>query len=85
MCLSCYAGMNTQHLIETPSTLGIANAMAGRDSTTKEELINLGVLSRAFLKSQNQPVILLIDEIDKVDVSIDTFFLRTNSRCNDLS
>lgn len=75
MCLSCYSGMNTGHLIETPSMLGIANAMAGKDTSTKDELINLGVLSRAFLKSQNQPVILLIDEIDKVEVSIDTFFL----------
>ena len=37
--------------------------------------MNLGILSRAFLKSQNQPVILLIDEIDKADASIDTFFL----------
>lgn len=75
MCLSCYEGMNTQHLIETPSTIGLANAMAGKETTTKQEMINLGVLSRAFLKSQNQPVILLIDEIDKVQVGIDTFFL----------
>ena len=75
MCLSCYSGMNTQHLIETPSTLGIANAMAGKKTTTKDELVNLGILSRAFLKSQNQPVILLIDEIDKVEIAIDTFFL----------
>ncbi len=75
MNLSCYAGMNTQHLIETPSTMGIANAMSGKKSTTKDQLVNLGVLSRAFLKSQNQPVILLVDEIDKVEVAIDTFFL----------
>ncbi|MCB0337864.1 MAG: AAA family ATPase, partial [Bdellovibrionales bacterium] len=75
MCLSCYEGMNTQHLIETPSTLGMANAMSGKETSTKQELINLGVLSRAYLKSQNQPVILLIDEIDKVQVGIDTFFL----------
>ena len=75
MCLSCYAGMNTQHLIEVPSIMGIANAMAGRKFTAKEEMVNLGILSRAFLKSHNQPVVLLIDEIDKVDTAIDTFFL----------
>jgi hypothetical protein len=37
--------------------------------------MNLGIIGRAFLKSQNQPVILLVDEIDKVDTAIDTFFL----------
>ena len=75
MCLSCYSGMNTQHLIEAPSELAIASAMAGNKPANKADLMNLGILSRAFLKSQNQPVILLIDEIDKVDVAIDTFFL----------
>lgn len=75
MCLSCYSGMNAQHLIEVPSTIGIANAMAGKETTARDEMINLGILSRAYLKSQNQPVIMLIDEIDKVDISIDTFFL----------
>jgi hypothetical protein len=75
MCLSCYDGMNTQHLIEQPSTLGLANAMANAKSDAKSSLVNLGILSKAFLKSQNQPVILLIDELDKTDVGIDTFFL----------
>lgn len=75
LCLSCYSGMNTQHLIEAPSELALANAMAGNGTANKSDLMNLGILSRAFLKSQNQPVILLIDEIDKVDVAIDTFFL----------
>lgn len=75
MCLSCYAGMNTQHMIEVPSSLAIAQSMAGKEFSAKEKLLNLGILSRAFLKSQNQPVILLIDEIDKVEGSIDTFFL----------
>lgn len=75
MCLSCYAGMNTQHLIEQPSSLGIASAMASKKALRREELVNLGILSRAFLKSQSQPVILLIDEIDKVERAIDTFFL----------
>ncbi len=75
MCLSCYAGMNTSHLIEVPSSLAMATAMAGQAFTSKEKLMNLGILSRAFLKSQNQPVILLVDEIDKADGSIDTFFL----------
>ncbi|MEZ4753461.1 MAG: hypothetical protein R3A13_04015 [Bdellovibrionota bacterium] len=37
--------------------------------------MNLGILSRAFLKSQEGPVILLIDELDKPDDYIDTFFL----------
>lgn len=75
MCLSCYHGMNTSHLLEVPSALAIAASMAGQEMKTKEKLMNLGILSRAFLKSQNQPVILLIDEIDKVDGHIDTFFL----------
>jgi MoxR-like ATPase len=75
MCLSCYHGMNTAHLLEVPSALAIAASMAGQEMKAKEKLMNLGILSRAFLKSQNQPVILLIDEIDKVDGHIDTFFL----------
>jgi MoxR-like ATPase len=75
MCLSCYSGMNSAHLIETPSMMGIANAMSGKEASAKDEMVNLGILSRAFLKSQNQPVIMLIDEIDKVEVGIDTFFL----------
>ena len=75
MCLSCYSGMNTQHLIESPSASAIANVMAGTGESSKDDLMNLGIVSRAFLKSQNQPVILLVDEIDKVEVAIDTFFL----------
>lgn len=75
MCLSCYMGMNTSHLIESPSTLAMANVMSGKDSGSAEKLMNLGILSRAFMKSQTQPIILLIDEIDKVEVAIDTFFL----------
>jgi MoxR-like ATPase len=75
MCLSCYHGMNTQHLIEVPSAMAIASSMAGQEMAAKEKIMNLGILSRAFLKSQNQPVILLIDELDKVDGHIDTFFL----------
>lgn len=75
MCLSCYKDMNLQHLIEVPSTLGMVNAMAGKGGQSVEDLMNLGVISRAFLASQTKPVILLIDEIDKVDVAIDTFFL----------
>jgi MoxR-like ATPase len=75
MCLSCYHGMDTSHLIEVPSSLAIASSMAGQENTSKEKLMNLGILSRAFLKSQSQPVVLLIDEIDKVEGHIDTFFL----------
>lgn len=75
MCLSCYHGMNTQHLIEVPSSLAIASSMAGHEAAAKDKLMNLGILSRAFLKSQSQPVILLVDEIDKVEGHIDTFFL----------
>lgn len=67
--------MNTSHLIEVPSALAIASSMAGQESQAKDKLMNLGILSRAFLKSQSQPVILLIDEIDKVESHIDTFFL----------
>lgn len=75
MCLSCYRGMNTQHLVEVPSTLGMAKAMALSGNVKAEEIMNLGVISRAFLKSQTKPVILLIDELDKPDEGIDTFFL----------
>jgi hypothetical protein len=67
--------MNTAHLIEVPSALAIASSMAGQEMAAKDKLMNLGILSKAFLKSQNQPVILLIDEIDKVEGHIDTFFL----------
>ncbi len=75
MCLSCYKGMITQNLIEAPSTLALANAMAGKGTGTVNEMMNLGILSRAYLKSQSGPVILLIDELDKPEGSIDTFFL----------
>ncbi|HMO02054.1 MAG TPA: AAA family ATPase [Oligoflexia bacterium] len=75
LCLSCYKGMITQNLIEAPSTLALANAMAGKADSDANSLMNLGIISRAFLKSQTQPVILLIDELDKPDGSIDTFFL----------
>ena len=75
LCLSCYQGMVTQNLIESPSTLALANAMVGKGSATAEELLNLGILSRAYLASQSRPVILLIDELDKPDGAIDTFFL----------
>ena len=43
MCLSCFKGMNLQHLLEIPSTLGMVNAMAGKAITNTEELMNLGV------------------------------------------
>lgn len=75
MCLSCYKGMPTQNLIEAPSTLAMANAMAGKASGQDTALMNLGVLSRAYLASQDHPVVLLIDELDKPDAAIDTFFL----------
>lgn len=75
MCLSCYEGMLTQNLIEYPSTLAMANAMTGKNEAKAEDLLNLGIITRAFQKSQTQPVILLIDEIDKTARSIDTFFL----------
>jgi MoxR-like ATPase len=76
MVLTCFPGMNAQSLIEQPSSVAIAKAMAGGGTKLKDdEIINLGVLSKAFLASQNKPVILLVDEIDKVDVSFDTFWL----------
>lgn len=75
LCLSCYKGMPTQNLIESPSTLAMANAMVGKLEGKTEDLMNLGILSRAYLTSQKKPVILLIDELDKPDGSIDTFFL----------
>ncbi|MBX7143185.1 MAG: ATP-binding protein [Oligoflexia bacterium] len=75
MCLSCYRGMPTQNLIESPSTLAMANAMVGKLEGQAEKLMNLGILSRAYMRSQEKPVILLIDELDKPDAAIDTFFL----------
>jgi energy-coupling factor transporter ATP-binding protein EcfA2 len=75
MCIQCFKGMNLQHLIEMPSTLGMVNAMTGRGGENTDELMSLGPIAKAFKTSQSKPVILLIDEIDKVDVAIDTFFL----------
>ena len=76
LVLSCYKGMNTSHLIESPSTLAMVNAMTGRQAGgSAEDYMNLGILSRAFLLSQQKPVIFLVDELDKPDSSIDTFFL----------
>lgn len=74
MCLSCYKNMPLDNLVESPSTFAMASAMSGQQ-VDKDKLMNLGILSRAFLKSQTQPVILLIDELDKPDTAIDTFFL----------
>ncbi|MCS6893804.1 MAG: MoxR family ATPase, partial [Deltaproteobacteria bacterium] len=74
ICLSCYSGMPLQNLIEVPSTLGLAKAMAG-SIDSERQLLNLGVLSKVFLLSQEKPVIFLIDELDKADAAIDTFFL----------
>jgi MoxR-like ATPase len=74
MCMSCYKDMETKFLIEYPSEMATAKAKAG-EKIQEEELMSLGVLSRAFLKSQSQPTILLVDEIDKVDAHVDTFFL----------
>lgn len=75
LCLSCYRGMPTQNLIESPSTLAMVNAMVGKGAEDPTKMLNLGILSRAYLKSQEKPVLLLIDELDKPDSSIDTFFL----------
>jgi hypothetical protein len=76
MCLSCYKGMNTANLLESPSTLAMVNAMVGKNGeASPEAVMNLGVISRAYLKSQTQPVLLLIDELDKPESAIDTFFL----------
>jgi hypothetical protein len=75
LVLSCYNGMETRNLIEAPSSFALASAMAGHGTPAPDSLMNLGILSRAFLTSQKKPVILLIDELDKPDTSIDTFFL----------
>lgn len=75
MCLSCYKGMPTANLIEYPSTLSMVNAMVGKGGEKIEDMVNLGILSRAFMKSLERPTILLIDELDKPDSAIDTFFL----------
>lgn len=74
LVFQCYKGMPTNMLIEYRNEVAIARAGAGL-KVREDDIMELGVLSRAFLKSQSQPVILLIDEIDKVDVSLDTFFL----------
>jgi len=75
MVLSCYSGMNFSALIETPSSIGLARAMASGGQINDEQLISDGILTRAFRSSQVRPTILLVDEIDKVDESIDSFFL----------
>lgn len=74
MCLSCYKNMPLDNLVESPSTFAMAQAMSG-EKVDQSKLMNLGILSRAWLKSQEKPVILLIDELDKPDSAIDTFFL----------
>ena len=74
MCLSCYQNMPMENLVEAPSTFAMAKAMAG-ENVSDDDLMNLGILSRAFRQSQEKPVILLIDELDKPDSAIDTFFL----------
>lgn len=75
MCLSCYRNMPLNHLIESPSSFAIACASAGKSDFNPESFMNLGVLSRAFMASQTRPVILLVDELDKPESDIDTFFL----------
>lgn len=75
MVISCYQGMATERLIESPSTMALAKAMAGAKDLKEEELMSLGVISQAFIKSKDHPVVLLVDELDKPDSSIDTFFL----------
>ena len=75
LCLSCYKDMNINHLIEVPSMLAMAKSMAQQQDSAKEKLMNLGILARTWVKSRSQPVVLLVDEIDKVDTAIDTFFL----------
>ena len=75
MCLSCFRGINLQNLIEYPSTLGMAKAMTAKDNISADQIMNLGIISRAFLASQDRPIILLVDELDKTDSAIDTFFL----------
>ncbi|MCB0340547.1 MAG: AAA family ATPase, partial [Bdellovibrionales bacterium] len=74
MCLSCYEGMNTDALLESQSMVAVSKALAGRPIEDRD-LINLGVIARAFKASQEGLVILLIDELDKADPGIDTFFL----------
>lgn len=74
MTLSCYRGMPMQNLIEVPSSLAVVSSMAGKDIKA-DEMMRLGIISRAFLKSQEKRVILLIDELDKPESEIDTFFL----------
>jgi hypothetical protein len=76
MVLSCYQGMPTQNLVESPSSFALASAMAsGGKEVSPSELMNLGLITRAFLRSREHPVILLVDELDKPDRAIDTFFL----------
>jgi len=74
MQLSCYAGMNTQDLIESQSLVGVSKAMAGM-TVTEKDLVNHGIITRSFVSSRERPTILLIDELDKAHESIDTFFL----------
>jgi hypothetical protein len=73
--LSCYKGMPTANLIEAPSTLAMAKAYTGSGTNEATSLMNLGIISRVFLTSQEKPIVFLVDELDKPDTSIDTFFL----------
>jgi energy-coupling factor transporter ATP-binding protein EcfA2 len=58
LVLSCYNGMETRNLIEAPSSFALASAMAGHGTPSPDSLMNLGILSRAYLTSQKKPVIL---------------------------
>lgn len=75
MVLSCYPEMDTTYLVEKPSQIALLESQAGTRVPKKEDLVELGIIARAFLKSKSQPVLLLIDEIDKVGPHLDTFFL----------
>jgi MoxR-like ATPase len=75
LVLSCYQGMQFTNLIESPSSFALASAMAGGDKPADEELMNLGIISKVFIASQSRPVVFLVDELDKPDTAIDTFFL----------
>ena len=81
MCLSCYPDMDTEFLVEKPSQIAMLESKSGTRTPKREELVELGVIAKAFQKSKTQPVLLLIDEIDKVGPHLDTFFLGPLQDC----
>lgn len=66
--IQCFPGMGSEHLIIQPNIPAILK----NDS---DNAINNGLLVTALLQSHKQPVVVIIDEIDKATFEVDSFLL----------